>query len=139
MTKPLEQQVGGKHYKGMAIQPFEFGFANRYDDCAFTAFKYLMRHGQKNGRIDLLKAAHTCHVRGELIQKYGLPPAPLEEIPVLRMCFANKMTEAEQSVALALDRWARQLTTGDENEIAALMAKQFEVLADQVYPERTKK
>jgi hypothetical protein len=51
-------QVGGAHYKDMAIQPVEFIMANKLPYCEANAIKYICRHKAKNGRQDLEKAIH---------------------------------------------------------------------------------
>ena len=54
----LEIQVGGSHYKDMAIQPMEYSMANKLDACQHTAIKYITRFRQKGGIQDLEKAKH---------------------------------------------------------------------------------
>jgi hypothetical protein len=56
--KALNIQVGGGHYKDMAIQPIEFCMANKLDVCQSKIIKYVCRHESKNGREDLEKAKH---------------------------------------------------------------------------------
>lgn len=55
---PLDKQVGGNHYKDMAIQPVEFIERNGLGFCVGNCIKYLCRHKRKNGKEDLLKAKH---------------------------------------------------------------------------------
>lgn len=55
---PLEKQVGGNHYKDMAIQPVEFCMKNNLNFCVSSAIKYLCRYKNKNGKQDLEKAKH---------------------------------------------------------------------------------
>lgn len=64
---PLEQQVGGTHYKSMAIQPVEFILANDLGFCEGNAVKYLCRYRQKGGVEDLHKAKHYIEI---LIQRW---------------------------------------------------------------------
>ena len=62
MTKKaaaLETQVGGDHYKKMAIQPMEFSMFNGLDACQHTIVKYVCRFREKGGIADLEKAKHT--------------------------------------------------------------------------------
>ena len=54
----LNQQVGGKHYVGFAIQPVVFCHKNRLGFIESSAIKYLCRHKSKGGKEDLLKARH---------------------------------------------------------------------------------
>lgn len=39
----LSQQVGGDHYKDMAIQPMEFCMRNDLNFCQSSAIKYICR------------------------------------------------------------------------------------------------
>lgn len=55
----LETQVGGDHYKDMAIQPMEYSMANKLDACQHTAIKYITRFREKGGIQDLEKAKHV--------------------------------------------------------------------------------
>lgn len=55
----LESQVGGSHYKDMAIQPMTYSMANGLDPCQHTIIKYVSRFRQKGGIQDLEKARHT--------------------------------------------------------------------------------
>lgn len=57
MTKASEKQIGGSHYN-MPIQHAEFCQRNELRWCESAAIKYLVRHRNKNGKEDLLKAKH---------------------------------------------------------------------------------
>lgn len=67
---PMLHQVGGDHYKSMAIQPFEFIQKNRLDFATGNALKYLCRHHLKGGSTDLLKARHYIDLL--LREEYGV-------------------------------------------------------------------
>lgn len=61
--KANEMQVGGTHYKDMAVQPWEvMQYVLTYDE--FVGFlkgnviKYSMRQGKKEGSDDAAKALH---------------------------------------------------------------------------------
>lgn len=56
--KPKDKQVGGSHYKDMAIQPSEFIVTNSIGWYEGNAIKYLCRHKAKGGVQDLRKALH---------------------------------------------------------------------------------
>ena len=58
MGNPLNTQVGGSHYKDMAIQPIEFSMKNGLNACQHSVIKYICRYKNKNGKEDLLKAKH---------------------------------------------------------------------------------
>ena len=53
-----DQQVGGKHYQEMAIQPIEFILANNMGFAEGSVIKYVSRWRQKGGVEDLKKALH---------------------------------------------------------------------------------
>jgi len=56
--KASEIQEGGGHYKKYTIQPTEFIFKNGLGFIEGNVIKYVMRHKDKNGKQDLLKAKH---------------------------------------------------------------------------------
>ena len=58
MGNPLNEQVGGNHYKDLAIQPFEFIERNNFGYGAGNVIKYLCRYKKKGGIEDLQKARH---------------------------------------------------------------------------------
>lgn len=65
----LDVQVGGGHYKDLAIQPVEFIHKNGIGFCEGSAIKYLTRHRAKGGADDVRKAMHFCRLILEL--EYG--------------------------------------------------------------------
>lgn len=54
----MEEQIGGDHYKRMAIQPFEFIQKNNLSFAVGNIVKYVCRYKDKNGVEDLKKARH---------------------------------------------------------------------------------
>lgn len=54
----LLTQIGGSHYKDMAIQPVEFAMKNNLNYCQANVIKYICRYKEKNGLEDLQKAKH---------------------------------------------------------------------------------
>lgn len=67
----MNTQVGGSHYKNMAIQPMEFSMYNGLDACQHTIIKYVCRFREKNGIVDLEKAKHTIDMLIEMEKKAG--------------------------------------------------------------------
>lgn len=57
-TDPLSVQVGGGHYKSMAIQPVEYITKNNLPYCEANVIKYISRWREKGGKKDLEKAKH---------------------------------------------------------------------------------
>lgn len=74
LVDPLAEQIGGDHYKGMAIQPIEYAEANKLTPSEFGILKYLSRHRRKGGAEDVKKIIHFA----ELLLKfeYGEVLAP---------------------------------------------------------------
>tara|TARA_R100001591_G_scaffold3818_3_gene8987 strand:+ start:712 stop:954 length:243 start_codon:yes stop_codon:yes gene_type:complete len=56
--KSLEEQVGGKHYRSMKIQPAQFINENKLLFAEGNAIKYICRHSMKGKRQDIEKAMH---------------------------------------------------------------------------------
>jgi len=56
--KDLAQQVGGDHYRKMAIQPIEYILANDLGFVEGSVVKYVSRWQAKGGVEDLEKARH---------------------------------------------------------------------------------
>lgn len=70
---PLKYQVGGDHYKKLAIQPAEYTTLNGIGHLAGDAIAYLTRYKDKNGREDLEKAVQSIRI---LIALEYPEPAP---------------------------------------------------------------
>ena|GEM_PF-6298426 len=68
---PLRRQVGGDHYRSMAIQPAEFLRANGTPHIEGEAIYHILRHKQKAGAEDIRKAIHWL----ELILKLDYSPS----------------------------------------------------------------
>ena len=66
MSKVLDHQEGGSHYKKMAIQPIDFIYFNEIPFIEGNIIKYILRHKKKNGLEDLKKAKHYLEI---LIEK----------------------------------------------------------------------
>lgn len=69
-TSPLDIQVGGGHYKNMAIQPVEFCQKNQLNHCESSIVKYACRHRNKNGIEDVRKIIHYAQLLLQL--EYGV-------------------------------------------------------------------
>ena len=54
----LDQQIGGKHYRNMKIQPAEFINENKLLFAEGHAIKYICRHQNKGKADDIKKAIH---------------------------------------------------------------------------------
>lgn len=65
----FDSQVGGNHYKDLAIQPLEFIVANGLDFCQGNVVKYVVRYHLKGGLEDLKKARHYLDLLIELKER----------------------------------------------------------------------
>ena len=63
--KASDTQVGGSHYKGMAIQPSEFIHRNGLGWLEGNSIKYICRHNLKGGEGDIDKAIHYLQLLKE--------------------------------------------------------------------------
>jgi Protein of unknwon function (DUF3310) len=70
----LEIQIGGSHYKKLAIQPAEYIEKNGLSFLAGNVVKYATRHRDKGGADDIRKAIHCCELI--LALEYGDNTAP---------------------------------------------------------------
>jgi hypothetical protein len=68
----MKEQVGGSHYKDMAIQPAEYCVRNNIGKLEGDVIAYVSRWKSKNGVEDLRKARHTLDLLIELSE----PPIP---------------------------------------------------------------
>lgn len=148
MPPPSEQQesalavqVGGGHYKTLAIQPVEFCMSNDYDFAAASIVKYVTRHRSKNGKQDIEKALHFARIRGELLHRYGgysflvtcahglvrlFRHASVRRPPrVVEYIRQNNLGFHESHILLLLDTW---VALGNHPKTATLVIESIERL-----------
>lgn len=65
---PTDTQIGGNHYK-KAIQPVEYIHANNLNFFEGNVIKYITRHREKGGKLDLQKAIHYI----EMLMQFEYP------------------------------------------------------------------
>ena len=75
--KPSDKQVGGDHYRKLAIQPSEYIYRNGLNWFEGNAIKYITRHRIKGGRQDIEKAMHYLELLLEA--EYGSRPTETPE------------------------------------------------------------
>jgi len=93
MSKPLDKQVGGNHYKDLAIQPVEYIFKNNIGYFEGCVIKYVTRWKNKGGVQDLEKAKHFLELLIALQnQKEGLL-SPVQEEQEKESCHEFDSTE----------------------------------------------
>ena len=86
----LDKQVGGGHYKALAIQPIEYIHANGLGFVEGSVVKYITRWRQKGGIQDLEKVKHFVDL---LIQM------ETEGVPAITRKLPDPATAARQSLA----------------------------------------
>ena len=72
--KANAHQVGGSHYRDMAIQPVEFIHRNGIGFIEGSVIKYVCRWRKKNGIEDLNKAKHFINLLIEMETRDGQDP-----------------------------------------------------------------
>lgn len=66
--KAMSKQIGGSHYKAMAIQPAEYIRENNIGWYEGNAIKYISRHKLKGGAEDIKKAIHNLEM---ILEEYS--------------------------------------------------------------------
>ncbi len=66
----MHKQVGGSHYKDLAIQPSEYCERNALSHLQSQVVKYVTRAGKKGDEVeDLKKAIHCLEMRIQMIEE----------------------------------------------------------------------
>lgn len=126
----LNEQHGGQHYKGMAIQPIEFGMENGYDPCIFSAIKYISRHRQKNGEEDVRKGEHFVFLR--LATMPRVPNKARNTMSPKFYCEQNHLGPIESQIIIYLHHWA----AGDLEPDDVLHAQHLSNLCNKLIAEQ---
>ena len=107
-SKPLDVQVGGDHYKSMAIQPMEYSMANKLDACQHTIIKYVTRFRDKGGIQDLEKAKHCI----DLLIHFERQSATVKESLTVRPVHID---QADVEIASAIDDSSERMQAIGQN------------------------
>ena len=138
MNNPLETQVGGQHYKTLAMQPIEFASVNGYDPSSFSALKYVTRHASKHGLEDLNKAGHFIELRVQLRQNFpflaGDSWNSRNVIPIEDYIQANAVPVAEASFLTDLHFWASGRCRLQDIPISGFLLTKLEHMKQSYYP-----
>lgn len=78
MSKALETQVGGEHYRKQKIQPIEYIHANGIPFIEANIIKYATRHKDKNGAQDIAKIIHYAKILLQL--EYGYTDEQIKKL-----------------------------------------------------------
>jgi len=65
-SKASDKQIGGDHYKDVAISSIDYITKNKLNFCEGNIIKYISRHRRKNGAEDIKKAIHYAELILEL-------------------------------------------------------------------------
>lgn len=88
----LDEQVGGSHYKGVAVQPMVFAERNGLSFLQGCAIKRLCRrHKKGTGGEDVDKAIHELRA----LQELGTARVTGCQVSVLDLAVANGLSTAE--------------------------------------------
>ena len=104
-------QVGGDHYKNLAIQPIEYIHANSIPFAEGSVIKYVTRWRSKNGIADLQKALHFIRLLLELESKRKTKrkskkkKSLTENITALEYTQTNNIPPAEGLVITLVSHW----------------------------------
>lgn len=125
MSNPLETQVGGDHYKSMAIQPIEFSYRNGLDPLAAKVIKYVSRWRTKGGVRDLHKAIHVIELLIHFESTAVVDPVyvPEQVIPVREFIEANRIPSVEATVINLISAWREAGGTATLNFIISQLQR----------------
>jgi len=96
----LDVQVGGRHYKDLAIQPVEYIHANKLPYLEGNVIKYVTRHRSKAGKQDIEKAIHYLQL-------------------ILDMDYSEEVDESGNSASEFCDKCNAQDTVLDLAQVSA--------------------
>lgn len=103
MSRALDVQVGGSHYKNLAIQPVVFAERNGLSMAEASIVKYLTRCEKKGGAEDFRKAIHFSELLLELWgDRSELFLSRSWEISPAVYCRANMLGETRSRLILSL-------------------------------------
>lgn len=78
MSKALEIQVGGNHYKEFKIQPVEFCYHNHIPAIESSIIRYAVRHRNKNKAQDIEKIIQYAKILLQL--EYGYTDEQISDL-----------------------------------------------------------
>lgn len=130
--RALDVQVGGSHYKSMAIQPVEYSMWNDLNLAEGSIVKYVSRWRNKNGLEDLRKVSHWVdlliqHCSMELggdILKGGRPVVITPD----KFCDENGIEGVEKEIIKLITTWREGKGLKDLFQIKVLVV---EFIADE--------
>ena len=101
----LDTQIGGDHYKHLAIQPMKFSMANGLNACQHTIVKYVTRFRSKGGAEDVKKAKHCIDLL-EQLQPLTAPRSQADHsavhVAAMTYCDRNELNLHQRMVILKI-------------------------------------
>ena len=88
-SKVWDKQHGGSHYQKYKIQPSKFVVENELLYPEGCAIKYIIRHRDKNGKEDILKAIHFLHKMALEYDPSSVGSIHLAQLQVKHQCSRN--------------------------------------------------
>ena len=140
MTKALDLQVGGNHYK-TGIQPFELSHANAHDGTTHAIQKYLTRHARlvpEEGYKSIRKAHHITALRAELLETYPAAHPDQCLIQINHYISANGIDNVTANAMRHVEFW-HQDPTLDPGATASIIRDLILSAAEHHYPQLFKK
>lgn len=113
-AETMAAQVGGAHYKTLAIQPTEFCMRNGLDFCIGSILKYLTRWRSKNGIEDLRKARHFVEIRESF--PWHIRSAVRIEITMLEYVTRNAIRPDDAESLYRLEAYYNRAGIADQHD-----------------------
>ena len=99
--KPLDKQVGGKHYLKYRMQPVDAIRKTNLDFVRGNILKYLVRYKDKNGVEDLKKARHYAEIlREQVMMRFDVGETFIEQ-------FQDTDSDVRRVMRLLLDHFGQ--------------------------------
>ena len=95
--KATDVQIGGSHYKDMAMQPIELITALRCSFIQGCIIKYISRHRAKNGAQDIKKCIHYAQLAIQLGDKRRCNDKTLS-LSINMFIIKNKLTVLQRRI-----------------------------------------
>lgn len=95
--KATDVQIGGSHYKDMAMQPIELITALRCSFIQGCIIKYISRYRAKNGAQDIKKCIHYAQLAIQLGDKRRCNDKALS-LNINKFIIKNKLTILQQRI-----------------------------------------
>lgn len=102
MNEANSRQEGGDHYGGASSQHWDFTWKYGYNQFEYSSSKYVIRHKNKDGTLDLRKGLH--HLEKYLEVTDGLVEDPLNRSisDIIQLCVDYKLDDHQIKIIEAI-------------------------------------